>query len=156
MSLEEHWEDGNHHHCANGITVLSWRKKVMCRDSISAFVLRSQGKSRMQSESANPAIRLIISPFYLQLWAVPTQNKCCYYFPMGPHVLVGSTCLIFMTNSPSSLTSHSTPPCVSPLDGIGGDGRCGTMLWAHPSFFIAMSCTLFIKFTIVPRGTNAA
>lgn len=52
------------------------------------------------------------------------------------------------------LTSHSVPPA-SASDGIGGDGGYGIMLWTHPSFLRAGSCILFIKFKIVPWGTNS-
>lgn len=35
-------------------------------------------------DSTNLAILLIISTSSLRLWAVPTHNKCCHYFLMGP------------------------------------------------------------------------
>lgn len=76
-------------------------------------------------------------------------------FSDGLCVFMGSTGLILVISSPS-LTSQSTPPHVSPPYGIGGEGRRRIMLWAHLSFLIAMSCILFIKFEIVPRGTKAA
>lgn len=77
-------------------------------------------------------------------------------FSDEPCVFVGSTCLMLVTDFPPFITSHSTPPYASSLFGTGGGGRSRIMLWAHLSFLKATSCILFIKFKIVPRGTNAA
>lgn len=81
----ERWK---HCHYCHGITTPMLMEESMCHvpGGTSSPTLSPAPRVRTAHsyDSTNPAILLIISTSSLWLWAVPTHNKCCHYFLMGP------------------------------------------------------------------------
>ena len=154
-SCETHWENGNIIIVAMASLPLCWQKKCVCWDSVSTLVLGFQNENSMWLWFSQPCHSF--DNLYILFTTLGRANTwwVLLLFSEEPCVFMGSTCLVLVIYSPHSLTSHSTiPPHVFSSDGTGGEGRI--MLWVHLSIFIAISCILFIKFKIVPRGTKAA
>lgn len=144
-----------HHHRCHGITAPLLTEEMRVWDSVSTLVLGFQNENSMWLWFSQPCHSF--DNLYILFTTLGRANTwwMLLLFSEEPCVFMGSTCLVLVIYSPHSLTSHSTiPPPVFSSDGTGGEGRI--MLWVHLSIFIAISCILFIKFKIVPRGTKAA